>query len=1089
MKIYRNNTEIADVFLRVNSSYEEEEIMGDHLAVIEFDVLVPIEFKLGDYVTVNGHKFSIRYNESVKKTEKVRGFNYVITFHAEMYGLQDTLFFLFGQPERLKNHDFYNGTVAQWADIIVENMNRNDSGWSIGSVIESEAINMSFRDKTCAEVLNDLAGELDTEYWIAGKTVNIGRREYSSNGLSLSQGDGGGLRDIELSAVDDTPPVTVIFPYGSDRNLTKEYGNDYLVLPGGQLSMQKNVDRYGRIEKSMQFEHIFPKGEFHVSAKIDDFTLQASDIDFNLTDCLIGDDVDVIVTFQGTSGLAGYDLVIVKGSWNNTTKQFKLKQNEQENALGVPGDIHFAVGDMFILTELKMPQSYITAAELKLQAAAQEFLDNNSEKRVQLACKCDDIYFKQHNITVACGQMVGIVENRLDINREIRCTKVLRYLENEGSLSRYEITLSDFLQGNGLKDVVNAVKNTPQEIARATVQVMDFARRRIEDVKEAQEMLEKAFANFSPGIDPAWVRTMSVLVGNEYQQIEFVDGITDGQMEVIPAFVMNNSTKAFGVSAAILKHCTLGIENTSSQYAASIFRYWNMASFQSPYLGDDPSPYYLVAKCAKAGTAGTLTSGGVFLLQKEYDYDPGDGYYYFLVGVLSSERNGIRSFATAYGFTEISPGQMRIKMIVSPDGQRYYNVTEGVFQGEIRILTGSSGYNNLTDKPDLGAYQTKVEFNVFKDSISGQVSTVTSTVNGLITQSSGWVTEATGNTLWADKTLEDGTTIVSKINQTAESVKITASHINLVGAVTFSTLDAEVYSRVINALKAGNVTRADLVAALQNEIGGKADSSGLGELAYQSEVGVGDLNTTIVSGGKIIADLLDVNQIFALQASIGNFTISNGWLKCNASPGNDVGYIDMLGPNTRVVFGRNIAPGYTGGSYTNTALIKNANPASYAGNTIALCLQAAGGSGTRSIALDAEGGACIRGITSFIEESAPLDTGISNSSGSSAENLRYYRCFAFQPGSGVNVYLPSGSAISSEFGYFGDGSHPVSRSFIRIHILVTRWATSYIRINAPSSTPLINEQGDTMSYIDLYKGDYVELTYHNQSWYRTAYNW
>jgi hypothetical protein len=49
-------------------------------------------------------------------------------------------------------------------------------------------------------------------------------------------------------------------------------------------------------------------------------------------------------------------------------------------------------------------------------------------------------------------------------------------------------------------------------------------------------------------------------------------------------------------------------------------------------------------------------------------------------------------------------------MIISPDGQRYYNVAEGIFQGEMRILAGSYGYNNITDRPDLGVYETKSEF-------------------------------------------------------------------------------------------------------------------------------------------------------------------------------------------------------------------------------------------------------------------------------------------------------------------------------------------------------------------------------------------
>lgn len=78
-----------------------------------------------------------------------------------------------------------------------------------GSCIESRMITLSFKDKKVGTVLDELIKELNTEYWISGQTINIGRREYSSNGLVLAQGEGMGFTELEVSAVDDTPPVTV----------------------------------------------------------------------------------------------------------------------------------------------------------------------------------------------------------------------------------------------------------------------------------------------------------------------------------------------------------------------------------------------------------------------------------------------------------------------------------------------------------------------------------------------------------------------------------------------------------------------------------------------------------------------------------------------------------------------------------------------------------------------------------------------------------------------------------------------------------------------------------------------------------------
>lgn len=188
-------------------------------------------------------------------------------------------------------------------------MNRVYTGWQVGSYIETDAVNFSFKDKTCAAVLDEVAKAFETEYRISGKMISLGKREYASNGLILGQGEGMGFKDLEITAMSETLPVTVLYPYGSDQNLTTAYGYDYLLMPGAQLSLEKNVEKYGRFEENRQFDHIYSKGEFTVIQKIDEVTFRASGIDFDLAEYRINEE-DIFVTFQ-TGGLAGYDLAIL----------------------------------------------------------------------------------------------------------------------------------------------------------------------------------------------------------------------------------------------------------------------------------------------------------------------------------------------------------------------------------------------------------------------------------------------------------------------------------------------------------------------------------------------------------------------------------------------------------------------------------------------------------------------------------------------------------------------------------------------------------------------------------------------------------
>ena len=65
-----------------------------------------------------------------------------------------------------------------------------------------------------------------------------------------------------------------------------------------------------------------------------------------------------------------------------------------------------------------------------------------------------------------------------------------------------------------------------------------------------------------------------------------------------------------------------------------------------------------------------------------------------------------------------------------------------------------------------------------------EISAISTKVDGLVTESAGWITEAQGNNLYATKKMENGKTIISTINQTAEEVAIEASKIRLEGIVT-----------------------------------------------------------------------------------------------------------------------------------------------------------------------------------------------------------------------------------------------------------------------------------------------------------------
>jgi len=183
----------------------------------------------------------------------------------------------------------------------------------------------------------------------------------------------------------------------------------------------------------------------------------------------------------------------------------------------------------------------------------------------------------------------------------------------------------------------------------------------------------------------------------------------------------------------------------------------------------------------------------------------------------------------------------------------------------------------------------------------------TNAINGVYSymSSAGWITTATGNTLWASKSLENGETIVSKINQTASTVTILASHIKLEGIVTANNnfkvlLDGSIEAN--NATIKGNfegsvgngVVRMNSDGFSLKGIGVNGVENNSGVRIYNQykgsmpriELNNGTNNTTEITQDGITTNGLNVTGKSSFNAPIlaNGFIGKNfGWLDCSSS--------------------------------------------------------------------------------------------------------------------------------------------------------------------------------------------------------------
>ena len=211
------------------------------------------------------------------------------------------------------------------------------------------------------------------------------------------------------------------------------------------------------------------------------------------------------------------------------------------------------------------------------------------------------------------------------------------------------------------------------------------------------------------------------------------------------------------------------------------------------------------------------------------------------------------------------------------------------------------------------------ELEVLSNQISAQVTRIDN-INNTISYA-GWITKADGNTWWASKTMENGDTLISYINQAAGSTTIASSKINLVGAVTFNsfstalqgTINGKADSSDLGDLASkDSVSKAMLDSVLSSLIDGKADASGLGSLAYKSAVESAMLGSTIIVGGYLNTDYIKVKKIEAIEGTIAGFHISGNGL-INTGFNNDA-YLIFRNDihKTFAGIGGNVLPSSTG---------------------------------------------------------------------------------------------------------------------------------------------------------------------------------
>ena len=448
------------------SSSQDWSLMADNKLSITFQLEHCVNLSPGSYVDYDGVRFYLL--KEFKPTEiDSATWSYSLTLFDAASWMSVTV------PVNLldgKNNPtfVYTASLREHAAIIVANLNRrmNTDQWKVGNIIDSSNITVKYDGRYCSAILQELVDDQNTEWWVDGMTLNIGRAEF---GELIELGYGNGLLgNIVCDQADNMRSYAYLYPLGSTRNIDPtKYGYERLQLPNGQMYVDMSETGIAELVEERAFAGIFPRYEGAVTsvrsraATSDNgeefiiYYISDSDIPFNPNNYKMPGLVPNITFLSGE--LMGQDFEV---NYDADAHEFEIITRwTTDNVTQLPGGLLTpAVGDEYVVWNITMPDEYYPKAEQEFLEAAQKYADK-AEKDISIyKANLDYIEGQERGLQLRPGQKVRLISSEYFPDKgyyDSRITRITRKLwyPDEvaidvsavrviGSLSRIESSLS-----------------------------------------------------------------------------------------------------------------------------------------------------------------------------------------------------------------------------------------------------------------------------------------------------------------------------------------------------------------------------------------------------------------------------------------------------------------------------------------------------------------------------------------------------------------------------------------------------------------------------------------------------------------------
>lgn len=671
-------------YRKISKATQSVDMLAKDVVDVSVESSTKLTFQIGDKITIIGRDYTL--NQPARESKDAEDkFIYDLQFEGVQYDLLRAEYNVnvdttSGKVQDI-NGDSLTGDIKIFLDVMMANILRVFPGkWTLGTYpagTDTKTLTFSEGDN-CLSVLQNICREdnYNTEFEIlidqnGNRTINIG-----SVGKVFAQtfkyGRGKGLYKLTREKQSSSNIVTRLNVFGGSKNInTSKYRASKLCLPGRTKSQSYLEDaaaigKYGIWESTKTFEEVFPKipGKPYgpgfitgLGSTVLEFVDSHIDFDINAKD----ENGNTLYMLAGTSpkvhfntgNLAGYEFEM--SAYDHATKKFTLVEQTDENGYKFPSAtsaaFQFAANDDYVLLDIKLPDTYETAAETLLQTKGTDYLNRYKQPQVQYGLTVDKFYLRymigtevESNI-IWVGDYIPVKDTDLNIDKSLRVKGFTRDLMDEYP-AYTSITISDLpVTVSTQTRVITELKIIDSIIRINDLKDPARARRNWKVTSELVTMVETMQAEAALiGNDPAAQYTLSeAMFSANYQ----------------------GNANSIYASDCVIAHSVYPVGNPGT---------WNVT--EGIFTSLTPAvPYYLYIKANKSDNSALF-----FLSSVNIAAEAVAGYYHFPVGLLSSVIDGRRVFQTAKGYTLITGDDVKTGRVSSHDGSTYFDLDGDAIQ-------------------------------------------------------------------------------------------------------------------------------------------------------------------------------------------------------------------------------------------------------------------------------------------------------------------------------------------------------------------------------------------------------------------------